>query len=173
MLIIFVSSDQHLSAYLMLLLLLFVHYRYVKGPDQWFERFGELKKFMAMNGNCDVPSRYGPNKRLGRWVSFQRTQFRLRNEGRHSHLTDDRMELLNNLGFRWIGSKKERTKLGTELEVVTEVKKNATPVDLGMKFTTNEDQSTLPSFGVLNNKVKPVAEEISNIGSITGGFSIV
>uniref|UniRef100_A0A7S4JSE0 Helicase-associated domain-containing protein n=1 Tax=Odontella aurita TaxID=265563 RepID=A0A7S4JSE0_9STRA len=74
---------------------------YVKGPDQWMDRYKELEAFNDEFGNCDVPSRYAPNRRLGRWVSFQRTQYRLKLQSQHNHLTDERMKRLEKLGFSW------------------------------------------------------------------------
>uniref|UniRef100_A0A7S4JUL9 Helicase-associated domain-containing protein n=1 Tax=Odontella aurita TaxID=265563 RepID=A0A7S4JUL9_9STRA len=76
---------------------------YVKGPEQWNVRFDELIKYKQTYGNCEVPSRYGPNRKLGRWVSFQRTQYRLMREERHSHLTEERMKRLEAIGFSWMG----------------------------------------------------------------------
>ena len=67
----------------------------------WNDRYDELDVYKAEHGNCLVPQRYSKNKALGRWVDTQRTQYRLRNEGKHSHLTEERIKLLEDLGFVW------------------------------------------------------------------------
>jgi len=74
---------------------------YVKGPDQWMDRFHELEAYKRKFGNCDVPSRYTANRKLGRWVSFQRTQYRLKKANQHNHLTEERAKALDQLGFSW------------------------------------------------------------------------
>lgn len=76
---------------------------YVKGPEQWNVRFDELIEYRREFADCNVPSRYAPNRKLGRWVSFQRTQYRLRGEGRHNHLTEERIRKLEDIGFSWTG----------------------------------------------------------------------
>lgn len=74
---------------------------YVKGPDQWQERFEDLRQYQRRFGHTNVPSRYEPDRMLGRWVSSQRIQYKFRQEGKHSYLTDERIRALNSLGFDW------------------------------------------------------------------------
>ena len=47
------------------------------------------------------PSDYSKNKALGTWVGNQRTQYRLRSEGKKSQLTEARIEDLSKAGFVW------------------------------------------------------------------------
>ena len=63
----------------------------------WDEKFAELVSYKEMHGNTLV--RQG--SKLGNWVSTQRDLFRLLQEGKHSHLTDERIQRLNQIGFVW------------------------------------------------------------------------
>ena len=38
---------------------------------------------------------------LAIWVNIQRREYRLLQEGRHSQLTDERVQKLNDIGFVW------------------------------------------------------------------------
>ena len=67
----------------------------------WNDRYDELDVYKAEHGNCLVPQHYPENKALGKWVDTQRTQYSLRIEGKHSHLTEERIKLLNEVGFEW------------------------------------------------------------------------
>mmetsp|Transcript_32050 Transcript_32050/g.65414 ORF Transcript_32050/g.65414 Transcript_32050/m.65414 type:complete len:1215 (+) Transcript_32050:49-3693(+) len=69
--------------------------------EQWFRRFNELKMYKAINGNCNVPKRFEENPALGTWVSNQRSLRRLMMEGKPSHMTPERVQLLESLGFEW------------------------------------------------------------------------
>ncbi|KAL3791917.1 hypothetical protein HJC23_010777 [Cyclotella cryptica] len=61
----------------------------------WYKRYGELVEFHEANGHCDVPQRYAANIELGRWVKDQRT-FQAK-----GMLSQERIELLNKIGFSW------------------------------------------------------------------------
>jgi hypothetical protein len=69
--------------------------------DQWHERYTELCKFHEDHGHSSVPHTDSPYKRLARWVKRQRYQYKLRQEGKPSAMTDDRIKLLEKLGFVW------------------------------------------------------------------------
>eukprot|EP00978_Attheya_sp_CCMP212_P002339 scaffold4843_cov48-Attheya_sp.AAC.2 len=62
----------------------------------WDTRFQELKEFIKVNGHANVPSRSGS---LGIWVSNQRTQFRIFDEGKTSLLTDEQLSKLNGINL--------------------------------------------------------------------------
>ena len=66
----------------------------------WNDQHIQLVAYKAKHNNCLVP-RADHNKALGWWVVTQRTQYRLRNEGKHSQLTEDRIKLLDEVGFVW------------------------------------------------------------------------
>ena len=71
----------------------------------WNDRYDELDVYKNKHNNCLVPQHYPDNKALGTWVDTQRTQYRLRNEGKHSQLAKDRIKKLNELGFEWSAKK--------------------------------------------------------------------
>ncbi len=61
----------------------------------WDERYGELKAFKERFGHCDVRRRWSENVKLATWVEVQR---RDKASGR---LRENRVSLLDSLGFRW------------------------------------------------------------------------
>ena len=67
----------------------------------WGETFEQLKAFKVEHGHCNVSEYDADYKKLGNWVTKQRTQYRFRNEGKKSQITDDRVTKLNELGFVW------------------------------------------------------------------------
>ena len=67
----------------------------------WNDLHSQLLEYKAEHKNCLVPSVYPKNKALGAWVANQRTQYRLRSEGKHSFLTEERIKLLSEAGFVW------------------------------------------------------------------------
>ena len=48
-----------------------------------------------------VPTKYSTNPALGRWVSTQRSQYKLFVDGEKSTMTQERVERLNSIGFVW------------------------------------------------------------------------
>jgi len=69
--------------------------------QQWCDRFEELKEFRRINGHCAVPYDHPANPTLARWVKRQRYQYKLYVEGRPSAMTEERMHLLEEMGFVW------------------------------------------------------------------------
>lgn len=67
----------------------------------WTERFEDLCTFRKKHGHTNVPHSYKENSALSQWVQRQRYQYRLRQEGKRSTLTDERVNLLENAGFVW------------------------------------------------------------------------
>mmetsp|Transcript_11934 Transcript_11934/g.22344 ORF Transcript_11934/g.22344 Transcript_11934/m.22344 type:complete len:205 (+) Transcript_11934:1915-2529(+) len=68
--------------------------------NTWNDRYDELKEFYEENRHFSVPSDF-PNKQLRPWISTQRSHFRFKQENKPSQLTDERIELLNSIGFPW------------------------------------------------------------------------
>ena len=66
-------------------------------PCQWETRFGELKIYRENHGHCNAARKNS----LGRWVHKQRGQYRLLKQGKPSCMTDDRIRMLDTIGFRW------------------------------------------------------------------------
>lgn len=63
--------------------------------ETWFERYGQLVAYYERFGTCEMPHRTAEDKRLATWVINQRV---LRKEG---SLTEEKIELLNRIGFKW------------------------------------------------------------------------
>jgi hypothetical protein len=69
--------------------------------DQWYERYQELCRFYHKRGHCLVPHNFEGNPALAQWVKRQRHQYKLKKQGRHSTLTDQREAALEQLNFVW------------------------------------------------------------------------
>ena len=72
----------------------------------WEKRFEELKEFKKRFKHCNVPQQWEENRELGRWVMTQRTQYRLLEQGKPSQMTEERIKLLEGIGFQWTMRKK-------------------------------------------------------------------
>jgi hypothetical protein len=62
--------------------------------ERWQEQYDKLVTFQQENGHCRVPCRYKDNPDLGGWVKFQREKYKRRS------MSQDRIDLLNNIGLR-------------------------------------------------------------------------
>jgi len=69
--------------------------------EQWSDRFDELVLFVQQHGHCRVPRNSKKFSSLASWVKRQRYQYKLRQEGKTSFLTEERIAVLNQLGFVW------------------------------------------------------------------------
>ena len=68
----------------------------------WEAQFRLLTEFQKENGHCRVPEKYSvDNVKLGRWVSNQRIELKNFKDGKSSSMTQERMDQLNSIGFRW------------------------------------------------------------------------
>jgi Helicase associated domain len=69
--------------------------------EKWDMSFDQLREYKRRYGHCNVPYLWESNIPLSQWVKRQRHQKKLKDQGRHSNLTDDRERLLEGLGFCW------------------------------------------------------------------------
>ncbi|KAL7455092.1 hypothetical protein ACHAXS_000348, partial [Conticribra weissflogii] len=69
--------------------------------DKWKRRHSELKLLNARHGRSGVKPSYLSNRRLASWVNRQRTLYRAKQAGKETTLTQERIELMNELGFDW------------------------------------------------------------------------
>ena len=69
--------------------------------DKWMDNYEQLKKYKAKHGNCTVPTHYAENPRLGRWTHTQRHQRRQQAKGKRTCMTNERIALLDEIGFHW------------------------------------------------------------------------
>jgi hypothetical protein len=68
---------------------------------RWNERFLELRQFRQQYDHCCVPSHWPQNPPLAQWVKRQRYQHKIKKEGQHSTMTEERERLLEELDFVW------------------------------------------------------------------------
>ena len=66
----------------------------------WNARFQQLCEFKAQVGHCRVPIKYSANRNLGKWVSTQRSTYKLYQEGKPSAMTAERIRALESVGFK-------------------------------------------------------------------------
>ncbi len=69
--------------------------------NAWKVKFDELKAYKSIVGNCDVPQAYKTNPALGKWVSKQRDAYRDFHSGKQSSMTQEKINLLESIGFRF------------------------------------------------------------------------
>jgi len=69
--------------------------------ENWTKKFEELLKFREENGHCLVPNCHPPNPALAQWTKRQRYQYKLKQDGKRSTITDERVQALENAGFIW------------------------------------------------------------------------
>ena len=87
---------------------------------QWDARFQELKKYKETHGDCNVPNKH---KSLGTWVHTQRQYYRLLKEGKYSHMSDDRIQKLESIGFQWSCNQRR------DSDAIMQLTTNNTPPD--------------------------------------------
>ena len=71
----------------------------------WNALLEQLTEFKVQLGHCLVPYKYSANPELGRWVSKQRYFMKLYQEGKPSSMTEERIRVLESIGFDWSASK--------------------------------------------------------------------
>lgn len=64
----------------------------------WEERYAELLEFHKQHGHCLVSQ---TQSELARWIVGQRYQYRFYRKGKPSHMTQDRIDRLNDVNFEW------------------------------------------------------------------------
>jgi hypothetical protein len=67
----------------------------------WQTRFDELKVYTLEHGHCNVPHNYDLNTKLPTWIKCQRRQYKLLEQGKTSNMTQERIDMLLQLGFKW------------------------------------------------------------------------
>lgn len=68
---------------------------------QWNTMYDKLKAFHGTHGHCKVPKGYSIDLELANWVRNQRLEYANMERGKKSRMTEDRLKLLNDLGFTW------------------------------------------------------------------------
>jgi hypothetical protein len=83
-----------------------VGFKWKPHESAWEVRLAELKGFRDAHGHCNIPRLHKDNPPLGRWVRTQRQLYR---DGGLSHMTQQRIEQLEALGFKWEPPTAKRT----------------------------------------------------------------
>ena len=79
-----------------------INFQWSIAPPSWKERYQELIAYKNNHGDCNVPRRFEESKQLGEWVATQRTQYKKFKDGKPSHMTQERIDMLEEIGFEWI-----------------------------------------------------------------------
>jgi hypothetical protein len=66
---------------------------------RWSHKFEELKSFHQKYGHCQVD--WKANPLLSQWIKRQRYQYKLKQDGRHSTMTVERVAALEEVGLSW------------------------------------------------------------------------
>ena len=69
--------------------------------SQWEKRYKELIQVYLNTGRSAVHHADASEKGLARWIKRQRAQYKLRQEGKPSSMTDERIQKLNLINFVW------------------------------------------------------------------------
>jgi len=67
----------------------------------WEKQVHQLIRFKEEHNHCNVPLNYAKDTSLANWTKRQRRQYRLKIEGRHTTMTDERQNILEQIGFVW------------------------------------------------------------------------
>ena len=71
---------------------------------EWEKKFERLCKYKELHGDANVPRRYQPDPKLGKWVDCQRTgykSFRTGNKRHRNGMNPNRIQRLEDVGFKW------------------------------------------------------------------------
>ncbi len=79
----------------------------MKINDKWVQKYEKLKQYKEEHGNIDVPHFYEKDGiKLGTWLSTQRQAYKGRGTAK---ITEEQIQLLNELGMKWQVIAKEKT----------------------------------------------------------------
>lgn len=67
----------------------------------WLEKFNQLREFVRTNGHFKISNKSTELRQLTSWIKCQRRQYKLFKEGKQSSLSQERMTMLNSIGFNW------------------------------------------------------------------------
>ena len=69
--------------------------------ENWTEKFEQLLRFREEHGHSLVPNFHPENQALAQWAKRQRYQYKLKQAGKRSTITDERVRALDEVGFVW------------------------------------------------------------------------
>ena len=71
--------------------------------DSWDQRLEDLRAFKEQHGHCFVPRVYPENQPLSYWCERQRQDYRNITRGKPTKMTEERIAILEQVGFQWDG----------------------------------------------------------------------
>jgi len=102
--------------------------------ENWTEKFEELLQFRNENGHCLVPNCHPQNPALAQWTKRQRYQYKLKLDGKRSTITDERIRVLEEVGFVWDSHK---AVWDERLEELREFRKEFGHCNVPSRYETN------------------------------------
>mmetsp|Transcript_8792 Transcript_8792/g.25302 ORF Transcript_8792/g.25302 Transcript_8792/m.25302 type:complete len:242 (-) Transcript_8792:223-948(-) len=67
----------------------------------WQKKLNDLKEYFRIHGHCHISSSCAEHRELGQWIKRQRHQYKLKQAGQRSTLTDERKMAMDSIGFDW------------------------------------------------------------------------
>jgi Helicase associated domain len=67
--------------------------------ELWNQRYHELEEYIKVHGHCCLPLKCQDYPVLANWVDSQRHEFKNLKNGTRSSMTEERIQLLNKIGF--------------------------------------------------------------------------
>lgn len=75
--------------------------KYSKHDQKWEDMYKELVKYKEEHNSMLVPQCYKPNRKLGRWVHYQRVEYWTYQQTKNAKINPYRITKLNDVGFIW------------------------------------------------------------------------
>lgn len=134
--------------------------------ELWEENYKVLADFHKENGSCSVTRYTSSNRKLCAWLTWQRKQYKLYQDGHKSQLTADRIKRLEDLGFEWVPRNKPTSNNNTG--AVTAVTTTTTATSIVPNTDTN---IMAPSISQTQANIATAATRILNDASNISFFA--
>mmetsp|Transcript_21754 Transcript_21754/g.32135 ORF Transcript_21754/g.32135 Transcript_21754/m.32135 type:complete len:224 (-) Transcript_21754:37-708(-) len=115
----------------------------VRGRAEWRNNFQKLVLFRQKHKHCNIPKRYKPDPPFARWAQRQRYHYHMFVAGKPCPMTQERVEMLDDLDFIW--QVKEATWLERFNELVL-YKKDYGNCDVPTTYDANHTLATWVRF---------------------------
>mmetsp|Transcript_1646 Transcript_1646/g.2177 ORF Transcript_1646/g.2177 Transcript_1646/m.2177 type:complete len:455 (-) Transcript_1646:377-1741(-) len=138
----------------------------------WEQRYAELCNYKEKFGNCLIPVGYEANTQLANWVSTQRQEWKSYRLKRPARLTEERIALLNKVGFVWEaqrgGARKKKAKRNdcntntTPVMAISPSEKSSSAAATATPDVTKQSTKTKSRTKVFKRILQPDKEDITN-----------
>ncbi|GFH61929.1 hypothetical protein CTEN210_18405 [Chaetoceros tenuissimus] len=132
----------------------------VSREKMWLDNFEQLKGYKERYGDCNVSVRYKENQPLGKWVYTQRSQYK------QSKLSDERIKILNSIGFRWTAPYDKIWE--NQLEALKVYKSKRGHFNVPGKYKENQSLATWVEYQRSQFKLSKLSEERVNMLNAIG-----